>query len=255
MVFVIFIIKAIYWGSVEQPGDLCMKTFIRSIAIASLLTMTVTAMALGCKTAGYQKGDSYFGKTDCQQTVLSKLTVNGQVDMNQVSVNSNAVINGPVEGHDLSVKGSLTVNGKTTLNKVSVAGSTTIRGQTTLSNTQLQNVTVQGKLNASGSRLANTTVAGSVNLRDVVLRGTLTASADLVILNGVDAKDILITKSIPDKSQIICLEKASVVHGNIKFEADKGVVYTSGASKIIGKVMGGKVIEGVCPSQGEVVVQ
>ncbi|HSW93441.1 MAG TPA: hypothetical protein VLJ15_03705 [Gammaproteobacteria bacterium] len=232
-----------------------MKTLFKIIVITSLSTITIAALAEGCKTTGYQKGDRYFGKTDCQQTVLSQLTVNGRVDMNQVLVNSNAVINGTVEGHDLSVKGSLTVNGNTTLNKVSVAGSTIIRGQTTLSDTKLQSITVQGKLNASGSRLANTTVSGSVNLRDVVIKGTLTASTDLAVLNGVDVKNILITKSVPDKSQTVCLEKASVVHGDIKFESEKGAVYTSGASKIMGKVIGGKVIEGACPSEGEVVVQ
>jgi hypothetical protein len=114
---------------------------------------------------------------------------------------------------------------------------------------------VQGNLNASGSQLAATTVAGSVNLRDVVIKGTLTASTDLVVLNGVDVKNILITKSMPDKSQTVCLEKASHVRGDIKFEAGKGAVYTSGASKILGKVIGGKMIEGACPSQGDVVVQ
>lgn len=225
------------------------------ILFAVCLSVTAAAFADGCSTSGYQHGDNYFGKTECQKAELSQLKVQGQLDMSQVDVNGDTAVNGNVGGHDLSVKGAFTVNGKTTLNKVKVTGLTTINGQTTLSDANLQGLTVKGKLDVSGSRLGNTTVAGNVNLRDVVMRGTLTATSDLVVLNGVEVKGIKITKLLPDKSQTICLEKASHVQGDIHFDSGNGTVYVIGASKIIGKVTGGKVVEGACPSQGEVTVQ
>jgi len=233
-----------------------MKIFVKTILIASLSTMITAVFADACTTTGYQNGDNYFGKTDCQKVVLSQLIVHGQLNINQVQVNNDAIIAGTVEGSNLSVKNSLTINGKTTLNKLKVAGSTTIQGQTRLSDTNLQNLKVRGKLNASGSQFANTTVDGSVNLHDVVVKGTLAVSTDLAILNGVDVQNIRVIKnSLLNKPQTICLEKASHVRGDVNFEAGNGVVYTTGASKIMGKVIGGKVIESACPNQSEVSIQ
>jgi len=233
-----------------------MRTFSRVMLIALLSTMTATAFADGCTTTGgYQQGDHYFGKTQCQKADLSQLMVNGQLNINQVKVNNDAIFNGTVEGYDLLIKGSLTINGKTTLNKVKVLGATIIHGQTTLSDANLQNLKVNGKLIASGSQFADTTVNGSVNLRDIVIKGNLTASTDLAVLNGVNVQSIQMTNSQPKKSQTVCLEKASHVQGDIHFEAGNGVVYTSGASKMMGHVTGGKVIEGACPNQSDVMIQ
>lgn len=231
-----------------------MKKVIKMLFLASFSIVSATAFSDGCRTTGYQNGDNYFGKTECQKAELSQLKVQGQLDMSQVHVKGNTTINGKVGGHDLSVKGDLTINGRTTLNKVKVTGLTTINGETTLSDGDLQNLAVKGKLNVSGSRLGDAIVAGNVYLRDVVMKGNLTATSDVVILNGVEVKGIKITKS-SDKSQTLCLEKASHVQGDIRFEAGNGMVYMSGASKIMGEVIGGKISEGVCPNQGEVSVQ
>jgi hypothetical protein len=238
-----------------KSGDSFMKTLIITVLFLLLSATTAEVFANGCTTIGSRQGENYVGKTHCQKAVLAQLTVNGDLDIDRVKVNGDVAINGLVEGYDFLIKGSLTINGKTTLNTVKAAGSTTIHGQTTLSNTDFQNLTVSGKLNASGSKFADTKVNGSVNLRDVVIKGSLTARTSLAILNGVEVKKITIMRSKPNTPQIICLEKASRVQGDINFEAGNGKVYTIGASKIIGKVMGGNVIQGQCPNQGEVTIQ
>lgn len=232
-----------------------MRSLTKMIVIIFLSSLTTTVFADSCATTGYQQGDNYFGKTHCQKVVLSQLKVNGRLDINSVKVQSDVAINGMVEGHDLLVNGSLTIKGQTTLNKVIVAGSTVIYGQTTLSSADLQNLTVNGKLNASGSKFAETTVNGSINLRDVVIKGSLTASSTLVILNGVDVQSIQIKSSLPNKPQTVCLEKGSNVQGDINFEAGNGKVYSVGASRILGKVTGGQLIQQECPNQGDVTIQ
>lgn len=232
-----------------------MKLLIKTILITFLSTTTPTVFADGCTTTGYQQGDNYFGKTHCQKAVLPRLKVNGQLDVDSVKVNGDVIINGVVKGYDLSINGSLIIRGQTTLNKIKIAGSTTIDGRTTLSSVDLQNLTVNGKFNASGSKFSKTTVNGSVNLRDVAIKGSLTASSNLVILNGVDVQNILIKSSLPNKQQTVCLEKGSHVAGDINFEIGNGKVYTIGASKIMGNVRGGQVIQAECPNQGDVTIQ
>ncbi len=226
-----------------------MLSLTKTILLVFLSAITSAVFAEGCATTGYQNGENYFGKTLCQKAVLSQLRVNGQLEIDGVKVNSDATINGTVEGHDLAINGSLMIKGKTTLNKVKIKDSTTIDGQTTLSDANLQNLTVNGKLNASGSQFANTTVNGSVNLRDVVIHGSLTASSKRIVLNGVDVKSIQIKKSLSNDSQTVCLEKASRVQGDIHFDVGNGKVYTIGASTILGKVIGGQVIQGECPAE------
>lgn len=234
---------------------LFMHLLLKTMFISLCLTTTTAVLADGCSTSGYQQGDNYFGKTHCQKVVVTQFKVNGPLEINSVQVNKNAEIKGMIEGHDLAVKGSLLIQGKTTLNTVKIAGSTMIDGQTTLSNADLQNLTINGQLNASGSTFANIIVNGNVNLRDVTIKDHLTASSTLVILNGVHVKAILIKKSLFNKMQTVCLEKATQVQGDIQFELGNGKVYTIGNSNISGKVIGGQVIEGECPNQGNVTIQ
>jgi hypothetical protein len=229
---------------------------IKKILLASLLsTLTAPIFADSCTTVGHQQGDKYFGNTECQNVTLSQLTVNGPLKIDRLKVNGDVTINGLVKGYDVWIKNSLTINGQTTLNKVKIAGSTTIHGQTNLSDADLQDLMVSGQLTGSGSKFDNVTVNGGVNLRDVILKGNLTASSKLVILNGVEVKNIKINRSDINESQTICLEKATHVQNDITFESNKGKVYTNGASKIMGKVIGAQVTDGNCPNQSEMTAQ
>ncbi len=233
-----------------------MKLLIKTLLLTLFSITLIPVFADTCVTTGYQQGTNYFGKTECQKVVMaSQLKVNGQMKIDSLTVNGNATINGTAEGRDLNVNGSLIISGKTTLNKVKILGPTQIEGQTTLSNANLQNLTVKGKLNASGSQFADTIVNGSINLHDVIIKGSLTINSSLAVLNGVDVKNILIKNTLSNQSQIVCLEKGSRVQGNIHFETGHGKVYSIGASKILGKVEGGEVIQGACPNQGEMTIQ
>lgn len=233
-----------------------MKRITYTVFIGLLSIQTLTAAADTCSTTrGYHRDNNYYGNTYCQKVNLAGLKVNGQLDIRQVTVDSNATINGGVNGYDLSVKGFLTINGQTKFNKLNVMGVTTIHGQTILSDSKLQHLKVNGQLTASGSQFSDTTVDGSVNLRDVVIKGNLTANTTRVLLNGVHVQNIQIKKTIPNKPQVVCLEKGTHVQGEINFEAGNGKVYMSGASKIIGSVAGGNVIAGLCPNQSEVSIQ
>jgi cytoskeletal protein CcmA (bactofilin family) len=227
----------------------------QTLAFALLSIIMLPALADSCSVKGVKSGDKYFGKTDCMQATLSSLEVYGNLTVEKTAVNHTAKINGTVTGNTFTVNGNLFINGTTTVNSLLVAGTTRIDGKAVLSSSHLKETTVYGKLDATNSTFENTTVNGNATIQDSTFNGDLNLSTDLSVLNGTRVHNVLILKSKTSNPQILCLTKASYVSGNIIFNAGNGEIYTTGSSKIDGKVSGAKVIEGTCPNQSEMTIQ
>jgi cytoskeletal protein CcmA (bactofilin family) len=224
------------------------------ILMASLLSLiTLTTFADGCSVQGAQNGTtSYEGKTDCANTTLPSLLVNGKFTATKTTINGAAKINGPVHANFFTVNGPLSINGETFVDTLIVTGATKINGKITLSSSKLHVTTANGKLIATNSTFGDTTVDGSVNIQDSKINGKLTLNSNYSTLNGTVVNNIVFTNEAPDKPQILCLEKASHVKGDIKFASGKGMIYKIGASKIDGHISGAKVIQDTCPDTGDV---
>lgn len=230
-----------------------MKT---KILIAALLSLsTLTAFADNCSVEGHHSGNSYFGEINCTNVTLSALTARGELTVSKAIVNGQTDVIGEITGAYLTVNGAFSTHGEVNVNHLSVTGPTGVHGQLGVSSGILHATTVYGALNASNTTFDDIKVFGRASIQDSKINGNLTLLTKWSVLNGTSVNNIVVTKSIFAPTQIICLEKASHVTGNITFESGQGTIYTIGTSKIDGTVIGAKVVQGECPHKGQFTIQ
>ena len=230
-----------------------MKT---KILITTLLSIfTLTALADNCSVEGHNSGNSYFGEITCANVTLPSLLARGDLTVQKTTVNGETDVIGEVTGSYLTVNGTLSTHGEVNVNHLTVTGPTGVHGQLGVSSGTLHATTVYGALNATNTSFDDIKVFGRASIQDSKINGNLTLLTKWSVLNGTSVNNITVTKSIFAPTQILCLEKASHVAGNITFESGKGIIYSIGASKIDGKVIGAKVIEAACPHKGQFTIQ
>lgn len=232
-----------------------MSPKIRILCAALLALTTANVFADNCSVQGHHSGDTYFGDINCTNATLSALLARGDLTVQTIIVNGQTDVIGEISGVKATINGGFSVHGEANVNQLVVIGDTMVHGQLGVSSGALHATTVYGALNATNTTFSDVKVFGRASIRDSKINGNLTLLTRATILNGTSVQNITVTKSIFAPTQIICLQKASHVSGNITFESGKGTVYSIGASKIDGTVIGGKVIDGQCPNQGEVTAQ
>jgi cytoskeletal protein CcmA (bactofilin family) len=232
-----------------------MKTNAKILLATLLSVTTLTVFADGCDVQGRQDGTAFYGQTSCNNTILPSLTVRGQLEAQKMTINGPVDIKGNTSGYDVTINGTLTIRGNTTLNNLTVTKPADVKGNLTVSSAKLDQLTLSGNLNATNTTFSITSVKGAANIQDSKINGLLTLATNLAILNGTTTKDINVVQNQSSKPQVLCLQKATVVQGNISFASNRGMIYSIGASKIEGKVIGAKVVQGACPGQGDFTTQ
>ncbi|MSP53526.1 MAG: hypothetical protein EXR81_04670 [Gammaproteobacteria bacterium] len=230
-----------------------MKTKILITALLSISTFSV--FADNCSVEGHNSGNSYFGQITCTKVTLPSLLARGELTVLKTTVNGETDVIGEVTGAYLTINGTLSTHGEVNVNHLTVTGSTDVHGQLGVSSGTLHATTVYGALNATNTTFDDVKVFGRASIQDSKINGNLTLSSKWSVLNGTFVNNILVTKSIFAPTQIVCLEKASHVTGNITFDSGKGTLYIIGASKIDGKVIGANVIKGACPRKDPFTIQ
>ncbi len=150
------------------------------------------------------------GSVSCGAGTVEKLTGNGMVSMHGTTVNGPTTINGMLTADDANFS-ALNVNGTVSLMQCSVN----------------EYAEIKGSLNASSSKFEQSLEIYSGTVR---------------FINSKISNNLQIHHT-DDSKQEVYLDNNSEVGGDVIFDDGHGEVYLRGGSKIVGKVVGGRVVE------------
>lgn len=185
-----------------------------------------------CDVFGHQNGDTYYGKTNCQNVTLASLSVYGDFTFNKITINGNVMVHGNMNGDTISIKKIFSVHGNATVDHLQADDLTQIHGQ----------------LSAKHSTLATTQIFGTLATNKTVINGPLTLNSTSATLNNTKTKSIIVNSYNTSITPTICLSGSSTVNGNITFNNARGKIYLADQAQIMGKVFDGISSYQPCPN-------
>lgn len=166
-----------------------------------------------------------------------------------------AVINGPATLKWVKAK-SLQVNGPLQFSRLDVVGQAKIQGPFKGDHGKFDSLEISGLVDASYVNCQKLFIHGPVKVSFLKVTDAaeingpldvqngefqdLKVTADLITLNTVTARNIVVGKSNAEQTMI--LQGVTVISGDIRFEAGKGVIKKVGPSvEIRGQILGGRL--------------
>jgi hypothetical protein len=150
------------------------------------------------------------GSVTCGKGTVDKLTGNGMVSVHGTTVNGPTLINGMLTADDANFS-ALNVNGSVSLTQCSINDFAEIKGSLNASSTKFERSL---DIYSSTIRLINSKVNNALQIHHT-----------------------------DNPKQEVYLDNNSEVGGDVIFDDGHGKVYIRGGSKIVGKVIGGEIVE------------
>jgi len=197
------------------------------------------------------------GTAELSDQHCASLEINGEATLTKVTVDKLLSINGLGTLNECTFC-NVNINGDVTMTKGTVAGTLETNGTC-----KIDGVEIKGACDLNGDvKIDNATihalseVTGSFKALNTTFYNQLTAESEKISLHKCTTKDIRIKKTEPepsiwrsflnlffkstDNTQEVRLTDTQV-QGDIIFEANNGIVYLAGSSKVSGKIIGGRV--------------
>lgn len=199
-------------------------------ATSGLFLLSSAAFAGGCHVLGSQQGgESYNGPTNCVDTTVTNITVNGPFNASETTVKGGVVVRGPAKVKELHVGGDFSVFGPLNAKQLTVIGK----------------LVVQGPLKVKDAKLKTVTVNGPVKIDESTISSSLNYAANEGVIDDSTVADITVRGS-SYKPAILCLDKTRVT-GEVAFVGTKGTIYLKDGAVVTGSVAGGSTVKGDCP--------
>lgn len=150
------------------------------------------------------------GSVTCGKGTVDKLSGNGMVSVHGTTINGPTLINGMLTADDANFS-ALSVNGSITLTQCTINEFANIKGSLNASSTKFERSL---DIYSSAIRFINSKINNNLQVHH-----------------------------IDNPKQEVYLDNNSEVGGDIIFDDGHGKVYIRGGSKIVGKVIGGEIVE------------
>lgn len=203
-------------------------------------------LTLGGSMACCAKDVSRVGIVNMSSETFTNLTVTGVANLDNITVAQKLVMTGPVNASGCQF-GSVVVSGAINFNHVTLE----------------QELSASGAFNAESSKFVDITLSGGIAMRDCTVAGSAKMSGGVSCENTTFQQDIDLAGqefsfvdckimkniNIAKKSWFSSLFKAQkiklkhgVVHGDIIFQEDGGIVEMSASTEFHGKVIRGTIV-------------
>ncbi len=150
--------------------------------------------------------------------------INGSVVLNNVKFES-LRINGSLDFKDLVIEKKISINGSANGN-----------------NLKCQEFTINGSLNANYIDISGKTkISGDLTVSDGNF-GDIEISSDEINLTSSKVKNIFV-KKIRSRTQILELNKKTIIFGDVIFESGNGEIILNDGSEIHGSIKGAVVVK------------
>ena len=187
-----------------------MKKILHGVSVIALLSVAgCWKLGVTGHTEETANGTVVSGNAKFKKKTFSSLTVHGNADLDEVTVEKQLLVNGNLEAESCNFV------------DVKVAG-----------NVDLEHVVLTGTLD----------VTGTLEVEDSKLKNVLVASDNEIEFEDSEI-DALVLKKSKGKELKVELENSKVVR-KVQFEGENGVVVLKGNSKVEGDVVGGKLMNG-----------
>jgi len=213
------------------------KNMYKKLAVLSIALISMVCCA---------QDVSRIGIVNMSCKTLTNLTITGVANLEEIEVANNFIMSGPLNA--LACKfGSANISGAVNFDQVMIAQNLIVSGAFSSNKCLFSNVDISGGIAINDSIISgNIKMSGGISCTKAILHNDLNLSG-----NGFVFSDCKIMKSIKIaplswfgslfKIQKINLDN-TVVHGDIIFAEDGGIVEISDSVTIHGKVVGGKIV-------------
>lgn len=199
---------------------------------------SIVALAVGILcSAAY--AENFTGPTQLtSKTFDNEVTISGPATLKQVKAKS-LKVNGPVEFTDLEVEQNIDIKGPIKNGQNGKFGTATITGTVQASNIEVEKLNVTGSANFTQLEVKDAEIIGPLTAKQSHFQN-LTATANEITLDNVQAANIIIKKDKGNVEQKVFLKGNTVVQ-NINFESGKGKVVQNDTAQVAGEIKGGQL--------------
>jgi len=192
------------------------------------------------------KDVSRMGVVNMSSEVLTNLTITGVANLDKINVSKKFVMTGPVNAQDCKF-GAADITGAIHFTRITIQKELLVSGAFAGSNCQFADINITG-----GISMKDCTVSGNAELcggvscekttlrKDVNLTGNEFSFVNCTIMKNIKVTPLSWFGSL-FKTQKIKLDQ-TVVHGDIIFEDDGGIVEMFDSVEFSGKVIRGTVV-------------
>ena len=207
-----------------------------------LVTLSAVLISLICCA----KDVSRMGLVDMSSETLTNLTITGVANLDNINVSKKFVMAGPVNAQDCKF-GVANITGAIHFTRITIQKELQVSGAFAGSNCQFADVNITGGISMKDCTISgNSELCGGVSCKkttlrkDVTLTGTEFSFVNCTIMKNIKVTPLSWFTSL-FKIQKIKLDH-TVVHGDIIFEDDGGIVEMSDSVEFFGKVIRGTIV-------------
>ena len=195
----------------------------------------------------YDQKDPYGAAIDYLDT-LKPGEIKNSSEINQKCNQKNNIIHIKNE----IVNGNIVCVNNLYFKDVIINGNLNVKGDFIGSNFKVENFLIIGNASFSGKTkiMGSFEIVGELKADDSQFLNKIIINSRIVsLLNGSGAKDIQFVKSRENVTEEYLYIDNSVVNGNVVFESGKGHVVLKNGGKLVGKVIGGNVVNNAIHSK------